>query len=98
MQEKNDNFLTIKQKILYFIKNQGITQAKFFEKFNIAPSNFKGIGLKSEIGTEKIVKILTEFPELSADWLLLGKGEMLRENQKNILEERISKIEKILNL
>ncbi|MBR1792428.1 MAG: hypothetical protein IJ764_02145 [Bacteroidales bacterium] len=35
----------------------------------------------SEFGSDKIVSILTIFPEISADWLLLGKGEMLRQKE-----------------
>ena len=37
------------------------------------------------MSTDKIIHILTIYPELSPDWLLLEKGEMLRKNNaKNI--------------
>ncbi len=71
-------FSPIKLRIFHFIENIGITKEKFYESTELSASNFKGLGAKSELGGEKIVKILTSFPQLSADWLILGKGKMLR--------------------
>lgn len=36
--------------------------------------------MESSLSSAKISEILIIFPELSADWLLLEKGEMLRKN------------------
>lgn len=68
---------TIKENILLFIENQRIVKEEFYNKTEIAASNFKGKGLKSEIGGDKIVKILSVYPEINPTWLLTGKGEML---------------------
>lgn len=73
-----DKNLTIKDKILYFIENQGIKKTEFFKKTQISASNFKGAGLNSELGGDKIVKILSEYSMLSAEWLLRNEGGMLR--------------------
>lgn len=73
--------MTIKDKILLFLEEMKIKKADFFLRTGIAASNFKGIAMNSELGGDKIVKILTEFPDLSADWLLLGFGSMLRSDQ-----------------
>lgn len=70
--------LTIKEKILAFISAQGIKKVDFFAKIGVQSSNFKGKNLMSAPGGDMIVKILTEYPELSAEWLLTGKGEMLK--------------------
>lgn len=70
----------IKGRIIYFIENKNITKDLFFKKTGIASSNFKGNNSKSELGGDKIAKILTEYPEISAEWLLTGKGEMLKDN------------------
>jgi hypothetical protein len=75
-----DKNLTIKDKILYFIENQNIKKEDFYKITGISASNFKGLGLKSEIGGEKIVKILTCYPFLNPEWLLTGNGSMLKEN------------------
>lgn len=75
----------IKERLLQFAKNQGLVMMDFYKKISIASSNFSGKGADSALSTDKIVHILTIYPELSADWLLLGKGEMLRKNNtKNI--------------
>lgn len=71
--EKN---LTIKEKILSFLTEKGIKKVDFFEKTGIQASNFKGKNMSSQPGADMLVKILTLYPELSADWLLRDKGEM----------------------
>lgn len=75
--EKN---LTIKDKILSFLTEKGIKKVEFFEKTGIQASNFKGKNMSSQPGADMLVKILTVYPELSADWLLRDKGEMLKTN------------------
>ena len=74
--------LTIKENILHFIESQSIKKDDFYKITGISASNFKGVGLKSEIGGDKIVKILSCYPNLSPEWLLTGKGSMLKENKK----------------
>lgn len=78
-----DKISTIKENILYFIENQGIVKSDFYEKTDVAPSNFKGAGLKSEIGGNKIVKILTCYPQINPGWLLTGQGSMLKTQPEN---------------
>jgi phage repressor protein C with HTH and peptisase S24 domain len=73
-----DKISTIKENILYFIEKQGLTKSDFYDKTDVAASNFKGAGLKSEIGGNNIVKILTCYPEINPEWLLTGKGSMLK--------------------
>lgn len=75
----------IKERLLYFAKEQKFVMMDFYKKITVASSNFSGKGADSALSTDKIVHILTIYPELSADWLLLEKGEMLRKNNaKNI--------------
>ena len=74
--------MTSKDRILIFIKEIGIKQTDFFTLIGVSASNFKGDAKKSELGSDKIVKILTQYPNLSPDWLLLGEGNMLRSEDK----------------
>ena len=59
-------------------------KTKFFEQNQLAASNFSGKGAESALSTDKIVQILTCFPDLNSDWLLLGRGEMLRSATQNV--------------
>lgn len=81
MQEKiNKKNDAIKCRLLQFAEHQGIPKMDFYKKISVPQSNFGGESLKSSLSSAKIAEILFMFPELSADWLLLEKGEMLRKN------------------
>lgn len=77
-----DKISTIKQNILLFIENQGFRKEDFFNKIDISYSNFKGKSLYSEIGADKLVKILTCFPQINPEWLITGNGQMLKETEQ----------------
>ena len=70
--------MTIKGRILTFIKEQGISREEFYRRTELSASNFKGAALKSALGSDKIAKILTIYNMLSPEWLLMGNGPMLR--------------------
>ena len=70
----------IKQRVLQFAKSQHLVMGDFYKKISVHPSTFSGKGLQSSLSGDIIAEILTIYPELSADWLLLEKGEMLRKN------------------
>lgn len=69
----------VKERLLQFAKNQKIGMMKFYKIISVAQSNFSGEGANSALSTDKIIQILIDFPQLNPDWLLLGKGEMLRQ-------------------
>lgn len=71
--------MTIKDRIFAFLEHEEISKARFFEKTGLKSSNFKGAALQSDLGSDKVAKILTSYPQLSSDWLLMGYGEMLRD-------------------
>lgn len=81
-----DKISPIKERILQFIEKQGIKKVDFSEKTNISYSNLKGKSLYSEIGGEQIAKILEEYGEISPEWLVTGKGEMLKDSEQNITQ------------
>jgi len=71
----------IKKRVLHYIDYVDIRRDAFYAKTGIVKSNFSGEGAKSEIGGDKIIKILNEYPNLSPEWLLTGKGEMLKADE-----------------
>lgn len=70
--------MTIKEKILTYLDVKGIKRGDFFDAIGIASSNFKGNAKQSELGGDKIAKILTIYTDLSAEWLMTGRGDMLK--------------------
>lgn len=72
----------IKERILYFIERHGVAKTHFCEKADISYANLKGKGLCSEFGGGQIGKILSTYPEISAEWLLTGNGPMLKDEKE----------------
>lgn len=72
------DILTIKDKILAFLKEKNIKKVDFFEATGIQSSNFKGKNMASQPGGDMIVKVLTLYPDLSAEWLMRGEGDMFK--------------------
>ena len=66
----------IKRRIFEYLKIKGISKTSFYEASGIAASNFKGAGATSELGGDKIAKVLTLYEDLNADWLLTGRGNI----------------------
>ncbi len=73
-----DKISTIKERILSFLEYNGIKKADFYQATGVADSNFKGKNLYSQPGGDVLVKILTSYPNISAEWLLTGEGDMLK--------------------
>lgn len=71
----------IKQRILSILDEKGVKKGQFFAEIGLAASNFRGISLYSEVGGDTIVKVLTTFPDVRPEWLLTGKGEMLKRSE-----------------
>ena len=81
------DILTIKDKILAFLKEKDIKKVDFFEATGIQSSNFKGKNMASQPGGDMIVKVLTLYPDLSAEWLMRGEGNMLRSNDTDAFQD-----------
>ena len=67
------------KRVLQFIEYKGITKYKFCKDLGF--SN-KFLDNSSNMGTDNACKILHYFPELSAEWLITGNGERLRNEMK----------------
>ena len=69
----------IKERVLKYVEYKGIAKETFFSELGISYSNFKGKGAKSELGSDKVVQILTNYSEINPEWLLMGSGSMLKD-------------------
>lgn len=70
----------IKERILQIAKYKKISYEAFFEELNMSYGNFKGKAKKTPLNSDAIASILTKYNDISADWLLLGTGNMRKDN------------------
>ncbi len=69
----------MKERLLKFINSIGLSSSRFAEEIGIQPSGVSHIlSGRNNPSYDFIVKILSKFPDLNPDWLILGKGEMFR--------------------
>lgn len=73
---------TVKQRILEFVESQGIKKMKFYEDVETSANSFTRTGMLRDIDGRTITKILEEYPQINAQWLMTGEGEMLVKNIK----------------
>ncbi|MCT2409972.1 hypothetical protein NZD88_20650 [Chryseobacterium antibioticum] len=75
-----DKIQTIKERIFIFLDKEDIKRTTFYKETGMSSSNFKGVALKSDLGVEKLAKILTVYPELkehgNLNWLITGNGNL----------------------
>jgi peptidoglycan hydrolase CwlO-like protein len=74
-----DKISPIKERILFFLEKMNITKLDFCNNTSISYANMKGKGLASEIGGDKLAKILSFYTNINSEWLIIGKGSMLKD-------------------
>ncbi|MRM85717.1 transcriptional regulator [Riemerella anatipestifer] len=72
------------ERVVQFIEYKGISKYKFCKDLGF--SN-KFLDNSSNMGTDKACKILHYFPEINPEWLLTGKGEMLKTHKHYTTEQ-----------
>ena len=86
------NFSTQKDRILQFIDYKGISKNKFYIETGIS----NGIlDKKSGLSMDTIEKFYSTYPELNPEWLLTGKGPMLKEPTPEDKQSKLQKIREI---
>lgn len=74
-------FLNSKERVIHYIESKNISKNKFYTLTGVSNGV---LDKKSELSISTIEKIYYTFPDLSLEWILFEKGEMLRENiEKN---------------
>jgi hypothetical protein len=76
--------MTIFERLDVFFRHKSLSFNKVSDLVGISPGLLsKGLKKKdSSLGSEKIIKILEYFPELSAEWLLRGTEPMIMGESK----------------
>lgn len=70
------NISTQKERILQFIDYKGLSKNKFYIKTSISNGV---LDKKSGLSMDTVEKIYSTYPEINAEWLLTGRGEMLKQ-------------------
>lgn len=68
----------IKERILQITDYKQISKESFFEKIGMTYGSFKGKQKETSLNSDAIDKILTIFEDIDANWLLTGRGEMIK--------------------
>ncbi len=74
------------QRIKEYIDFKGITNQKFEIEIGFSNGAF-GTQLKKNktIGVDKLENILIKYPDINVEWLLTGKGEMIKKENGSIV-------------
>ncbi|MFV0238034.1 MAG: hypothetical protein ACK5HU_05840, partial [Flavobacteriales bacterium] len=86
-----------KEKLKKFLKTQRIPFSTFTSQVGVS-QGFLNSG--SSLGVDKLKMILIKYPQLSLDWLLFNKGDMVVREKTELevsLESRLEKIEQSIS-
>ena len=74
----------MKDRILEFMKNEGLSNGRLAELIGVQSSNISHvINGRNKPGFDFIANILKRFPTLNPHWLILGIGDMYLNNSQN---------------
>lgn len=81
--DKNEHIV----RVLQIMEHYGMNQRQFALRIGISPQSMNTMIVRnSELKVSTIVDILKAFQEVSVEWLVLGKGEMIKD------ETEVSKV------
>jgi transcriptional regulator with XRE-family HTH domain len=71
----------IKDRILRILTSENLSSSKFAEIVGVQRSSISHIlSGRNKPSLDFLQKILSNFPAINADWLIIGKGEMFKKN------------------
>lgn len=74
--------LTVKERILLIAGHAKMSKIEFFKDLGMSYANFKGEQKKSGLSSDALLKVFSKYPEINPSWLLLGEGEMVRNQSR----------------
>ncbi|MRI64719.1 transcriptional regulator, partial [Ornithobacterium rhinotracheale] len=78
--------MTTKEKILQYIDYKGISKRDFYRQTGLS-NGFLDSG--KHIGSDNLKIIISNYPEISLEWLVMDSGEMLVDNKKPNVQKRL---------
>ena len=61
-----------------------VSKEKFFESIGMTYGNFKGKSKNTPINSNALADILSNYPYINPEWLVIGKGEMILDDEKEL--------------
>lgn len=81
-------------RINLILRAKNITARQFAEEIGIQPSGMSHIlGGRNNPSLDFVVKVLRRYPEIDANWLLLGKGQMYASDSKPDQVQSVAQME-----
>ncbi|MDR2684407.1 MAG: helix-turn-helix domain-containing protein [Prevotellaceae bacterium] len=87
----------ISERLILVIKHINLSTSAFAKNIGISQPQMFNYTKSRQPSLTIIEKILEKYPEISAEWLVTGKGEMLKNNYQNIDNLELIKHNNILN-
>lgn len=85
MQEKQQEKSPIKQNILLYLTEKGVTPYEFYRASGVT----RGVLQQNNgISEDNIARFLTYAPDVNIEWLITGKGEMLKDKHINYQRQK----------
>lgn len=94
MQEKRQEKSPIKQNILLYLAQKGVSSYEFYKESGVT----RGILQQNNgISEDNIARFLAYAPDISVEWLITGRGEMFstmqeKKQEKSVSEEELPKV------
>src|SRR5690554_4547826 len=88
--------MNVKERLKQFVDSQGIT-IRAFEQ-SIKASNGYVNSISKSIGLDKLEEILDVYSNLNIEWLLTGKGEMLKKDPEKKTPEGPPQVQSVPEL
>lgn len=86
-----ENFNNIKLRIMEYAEKKQISIRKFCEIISFDSSNFYKGNLKSSLNCDVLARIFSAFPDINIEYILLGKGEIIKKNDAdNVIKDGFS--------
>ncbi len=79
LDNKKSNILdTVRKRVIYFADIKGGGRAVFMKRTGLKKGIFDPKDIERAMGSDKISNILDSYPDVNAEWLLTGNGEMMK--------------------
>lgn len=79
----------IKERVIQVVEIKGIAKEDFYVKIGMTSASFRGNAKKTPLNSNAIENILSEIPDLNAEWLLTGRGSMLKVESNSSITKKI---------